>query len=185
MILLPPHTHERAWLRSFWASVCLFGTAFVGILGWLYGIEFLWLAVAVGVLFAAGMIVPHLLVWPYRAWNKLARLYAGYAEGLVLRISYFTVCVPAGWAASQIRVKQPPLEGTLWLPRESQKPVDQPFSAQGNGMRDKSWIARYTVWAWQSGEIWRLAFLPMLLLLSALHSKEEESTVPENIYTLF
>ena len=184
MILLPP-CPQRAWLRSFWASVCLLAAAFVGTLAWLYGTEFLWIEAAVGVLFASGMIAPHLLVWPYRAWNKLARLFAGYAEALVLRISFFTVCVPAGWSGSQIRVKRPLSQGTLWLSRESRKPVDQPLPARGNGMRDEGWIARYMAWAWQSGEIWRLALLPFLLLLFALQSREQESTVPENIYTLF
>lgn len=184
MILLPSRP-QRAWLRSFWASVCLLGAALVGTLAWLYRTEFLWLTAAIGVFFAVGMIAPHLLVWPYRAWNKLARLYAGYAEALVLRISFFTVCVPAGWAGSRIRVKRPPPEGTLWLPRESQNPVDQPFPTQKSGMRDESWVARYMAWAWQTGEVWRLGLLPFLLLLSTLQSTEQDLTVPENTYTLF
>ena len=185
MILLPPHP-QRAWLRSFWATVCILATIVLGTLTWINRTELFWFAPAFGILFAVGMISPRLLVWPYRAWNKLARFYAGYAEALIVRITFFTVCVPAGWAPSDLRVSRPPSEGTLWLSRGSRKPIDQPFPAQrSKGKRAEGWVARYAAWAWQSGERWRLALLPFLYLLFLVQSSDEESTVPDNIYTLF
>ena len=185
MILLPP-TPQRVWLRSFWAAGCLVGAMLVGTLACLYGATWLSLAAVIVILFAAGMIAPHWLVWLYRAWNKLARLYARYAERLVLRIAFTTVCVPAGWAGSRIQVRRPPSEGSLWLARKKQTSIDR--SSQAQGKKDKpteTWVARYIAWARQSREIWRLALLPFLIVLAALHSSEQESTVPENIYTLF
>jgi hypothetical protein len=182
MILLPPNP-QRAWLRSFWAAGCLVGAMLVGTLACLYGAKWLSLAAVIVILFTAGTIAPHWLVRPYRAWNKLARLYARYAERLVLRIAFTTVCVPAGWAAPRIQVRRPASEGSLWLARQKQTSIDQ---ARGkNDKPTETWVARYLAWARQSREIWRLALLPFLIVLAALHSTEQESTVPENIYTLF
>ena len=185
MILLPPNP-QRAWLRSFWAAGCLIGAMLIGTLAYLYSAKWLLLAAVVVILFTAGMIAPHWIVRPYRAWNKLARLYSRYAERLVLRIAFITVCVPAGWAAPRIQVSRPASEGSLWLARQKQTSIDR--SVQARGKKDKpmeTWAARYITWARQSREIWRLVLLPFLIVLAALQSEEQNSTVPDNIYTLF
>jgi hypothetical protein len=185
MILLPPNP-QRAWLRSFWAAIGILATIIVGMLGCIYKPELWWCAPALAILFAAGFVVPRLFVWPYRAWNKLARLYAGSAEALIVRIAFFVVCVPAGWASSDMRVSRPPSEGTLWLSSASPKPIEGPFPAKiSKANRAESWVARYAAWAWQSEQKWRLALLPFLYLLFMVRSSVEEPTVPDSIYTLF
>jgi hypothetical protein len=185
MILLPSNP-QRAWLRSFWVAVCLLAASIVFASAWLYRTELLWLIVAVGCAFAVGMSRPGLLVQPYRLWNRLARLYAGYAELIVLRIAFLAVCVPAGWIGTRIHVKRPPTKGTLWLSRDCQKPDGRPISARrSNRVQPQGWVGRYVAWAWESKERWRLMLLPYLLVLAALKSPEQKVTVPENIYTLF
>jgi hypothetical protein len=183
MLLLPSNL-QRAWLRSFLAAVCLLATLLVAALAWLYGAKWLWLTAAVALLCAAGMIAPRWLVWPYRAWNKVARFYAALAEALVLKIAFFMVCVPAGWAKSRMNLERAPSNATYWRAREN--PTSTASSmVQRKGGKAEGWIARYIAWAKHSGQHWRLALLPYLIVLGALQSEEKESAVPENIYTLF
>jgi hypothetical protein len=151
----------------------------------LVGAAILWATIMLVLPCAAGMLAPRFLIMPYRIWNRLARVYAGYAETVVLRISFFAVCVPAGWGGPRIQIMRPPLATSLWLSREVRRPAGPPISAHKENEPAQTWIGRYVAWAWQSGEPWRLVLLPYLIVLGTLTSSEQETTVPENIYTLF
>jgi hypothetical protein len=185
MIHLPPRP-QRAWLQSFWLALSLMQATLIAVLSWLYGTQFLvWEAVA-ALLLIPGMIWPEILAWPYRAWNKLARTHAGFAEALILKVSFLTIIVPTAWVGSNLRLDRPQFETSLWVPRQSLPAAacKELQSMTGESHRD-NWIARYVTWACRSRQMWRLALLPFLVLLSWFQTQEEDMALPENIYTLF
>src|SRR5688572_29903273 len=101
MVLLPAHP-RRAWLRSFWLALSLIWLGFIGIPAMLFGTPFLpWAAVAV-LLCVPVVIRPQIVTLPYRAWNKLSRIYIDLAERLLLKICYFTIVVPTAWTGSRL-----------------------------------------------------------------------------------
>lgn len=186
MILLPPDL-QRASLRSFWLALSIIALVLIGVVSLFHATRFLLWVAAVGVLLIPGVICPQILAWPYRAWNKLARIYAGFGETLLLRICFFTVLVPTGWAGSSLRLDRPRSERSLWLPRQNVPEVayQELHGSQGRRVQKQSWVSHYISWSRCSKQMWLLALLPFLLLLSWLRSGEEEPALPENIYTLF
>lgn len=186
MIVLPSSPPLRAWLRSFWLSLGLVATALVALLSLLDRIRSLPWAAALVFLLLPGLLWPQTVIWPYRAWNKLARVYAGFVETVLLRICYFTILVPTSRMGTRLRLERPQPEQSLWQARQSlgvhaNKGLHGRSGRTGQG---DHWISRYLAWAWSSGQQWRLALLPFLLLLSWLGA-EDELALPENLYTLF
>jgi hypothetical protein len=186
MLHFPVHP-QRAWLRSFWLALGMVECACVMVFCWLYGTRYLFGIAVVAMALLLGLLWPHLLIWPYRAWNKIARFYLGIVESFVLNICFFTVIVPAGWAGSHLNIDRPGVEQSLWLTRqfESTDISGKPCDSSGSGMEKKYWISRYVSWAYHSRQSWALALLPFLLLLSWLGESEPAQPVPENIYTLY
>jgi hypothetical protein len=133
-----------------------------------------------------GIVWPQRVVWPYRAWNKLARIYAHAAEYVVLRLCYWTVIVAGGWTGTQCRLARPGVEESMWVSRQSLQPsrYKQLHSGPGGESGERNWILRYITWAWWSHQLWLLALLPFLCILLWLE-EEEEVVVQESIYTLF
>lgn len=185
MIVLP-FPPRRASLQSFWLALCFMVTVLIGMLAWVNVMIALLGVPAVVLLGLAGVVWPHLATRPYRVWNRLARFYGKVAERLLLGICYGTVMVPAGWTETTLRLSRPEMGDSLWtlhrsLPTSVYKQLHSWPSGESAG---ENWISRYLAWAWSSKQPWLLALLPFLCILLWL-KKEEESVVPESIYTLF
>lgn len=185
MVVLPSPP-RRASLRSFWITLCLFGSVGLGTMAWANArLLFSSMSVMV-VLLLLGLAMPEWLRKPYRAWNRFGRLYGNMAERLLLRISYWTVIVPVGWTATSLRLKRPEPGESLWVPARSLPPsqYQQLYSGPGPAAKGGSWMSSYMAWAWSSNRRWLLALLPFLYMLAEL-KEEEEAVVRESIYTLF
>ena len=180
---LPP---RRTSLQSFWLALCFMVTVLIGMLAWVNAMIALSGVPVVALLGLAGVVWPQIVSWPYRAWNTLAQRYASAAERLVLWICYWTVMVVAGVTGTSLKLERPGARESLWIPRQSLQPslYKQLHGCPSSKSVEGNWISRYLAWAWSSKQPWLLALLPFLCILLWL-KEEEESVVPESIYTLF
>jgi len=137
-------------------------------------------------LICAGVIWPMMVSNPYRAWNRLARIYGRAAERLLLTICYVTVIIPAGWAETSLRLNRPRACESNWMDRRSLPTslYKQLHCHRSTEMGTSSWVSRYIAWAISSKQLWAFAVLPFFSALVWL-KEEEDSVVRESIYTLF
>jgi hypothetical protein len=164
----------------------LMGTMILAMLGLTFESAAETFAPIIMLLGLVGLFRPGVTVRPYRLWNRLAHFYGKAAELVVLRICYWTVIVPGGWAGTILKLTRPGATESLWTPRQSLPPslYLRLHSSRGNEGRENNWVARYLAWARQSKQPWLLALLPFLAILLWLKG-EEEAVVRESIYTLF
>lgn len=178
---------RRAYLRSFWISLCLvLGTAGALLAG-------LWSAsIATTVVFVNGMLTvmlfgywyPQIAKRPYTAMYHCFEYYGRLLRFCLKLVCFFLVFAAVGWAGSKLPVGLRST-GSMWLPRSS-TPAEE-FDSEFEGRKEAEhprWMATYITWARQSGNGWAVMLLPFLVLLSALEPEEERS-FPANIYTLF
>jgi hypothetical protein len=185
--MLLPETIQLTWLRSFCAAVSIWALIITGVFCRQWDLGFVWPASGLFLMCAAGVIWPRLLIWPYRGWIKLSRLYAQFAEIAVLRLAFGLVCVPVGLCTSPpVEVHRPCSRGTLWQPRNGTNPIGEIGTKRNTGwFTHSNWIVRYVSSSWHSGQMWRMALLPFLLLTRAFQSSAPELLIPEHSYTLF
>ncbi len=185
-VILLPTTPRRATLRSFCLVCCLVGAACFGVVLPARADIALCGIVAIVFIGSIGWVFPKLVNRPYRIWNGFARCYAGIAERTILRICYATVMIPAGWTETALRLRRPASAESLWTPRASlsASSYQQLHSYPCSETRDTGWVRRYVAWARSSNQVWVLALLPFLCVLSWLKN-DEETVVRESIYTLF
>lgn len=188
MISLPT-PRSRATVRGFWLVSSLavgIGTGLVMAVAEASAPA--WTAALVAAAVAApGMLWPHLVSLPYRAWNRLARYYADAASAYVTAVCFATVVLAAGRAARSPHFSSPPRDST-WVTRGTQPAGSYgsqdhgPLSARGG------WMATLARWAPTSGNGWTLLLLPFLLLLRVLDKDPDQAgqaAVPSDIYTLY
>lgn len=126
-------------------------------------------------------------VWtiPYRAWNKMGRHYGEIARFYLLGLCYVIVSA-IGVAGPSKDFTRNARSGSGWIERELGPRLtgEGRLQHEQNAQLGRGWIRAYTLWAMRSGQLWRLALLPFLILLSTL-DLDEESHVPTKTYTLF
>jgi len=187
MLTLPAYHHRRAWLRAF-------GLAAGGLAGLSCGLGILASglphAAGIGTLVGLALALPSLIVprWfslPYRAWNRLARLFVRGARAYLTRICLYTVFPAAGLTRTGIQLARPADGSSGWVARETLPrdayggPSDRP------GPQDSTWSSHYARWARQSGTPWAICLLPFLWTLQALEEDVEQAEVSSDVYTLF
>jgi hypothetical protein len=177
MITLAGHP-TRAALRGFGVALALLMAALDAVLVLRFGASCLLGMLPAGALAVSAIVWPRALTWPYRAWNKAARLYVRSAESALLALAFYTVVAPAGGATGGMHTPARAAP-SLWLACP-----DAGGRAAVRGRTDEGWIGRYMQWARASGRHWHVALLPYLILLCWLHP-EEQATVSDNLYTLF
>lgn len=134
-------------------------------------------------------LTAHLWPWawtlPYRAWNRLGRHYGDVARLYLLGLCYVIVSA-VGLAGPSKDFTRDPRFGSGWIFRKSGSEPASNGRVQGDDTMalKRGWLRTYVLWAIQSGQIWRCALLPFLVLLSMLES-DERSQVPTQTYTLF
>jgi hypothetical protein len=183
-----PVPHRRASLRGFWLTLGAL-TAALGFASawWNQGGTFVAAglagALAVG---SVGYVRETFARRVYRAWNRrLVRPFNALAARIVMAICFFIVLVAAGRARA--RMFLPQRGGAMaWTRRES-LPVDAYaalFAGASPDGQSGAWLAHYLRWASRTGNLWSVALLPFLAMLTCL-AAEPEKGPPANIYTLF
>ncbi len=132
MIYLPfPPTNIQ--LRSFWLVVSLMTGLATGVLLSPFA-SITWVAWGVPIAFALivpGLLRPEIVSTPYRAFNKLARLYAHSISELLTLACFAIICVGAGNNASLLRLSRPSERRSFWVPRKASARGDH---AKQNGV---------------------------------------------------
>lgn len=184
-ITLPPML-RRAELQSFWlalSGLCL--PVLIVVLG-LSTISLLvllsWLAFSLLV-----FVYPSIARFPYRVWNKAAKVYARMARTMVLTVCYHVVFRLVSVAKDPDRFSFPRSSSSAWGALRPSPIVA--YSSQ-YGQFDKtsvegSWIAAFLSWAWRANHFWTVCLLPFLAMLAQLDQEAEEPSPSSTIYTLF
>ena len=186
MIVLPPI--REVCLQSFGVVMGLFAGLLIGILSSLLGISrpfILGVGVASAVMFP-GLLWPQMLSLAYRAWNKFARIFAGYARVLLAGICFYIIFVTVGRSGAALRPNRSPGSRSQWIPRETLAPAAYSalHAVPMKRPSEHGWISDFLLWASRSGNLWVVCLLPFLILLSVLET-DDEGSFPSGIYTLF
>jgi hypothetical protein len=177
---------RRAWLTSFGLLISMM--SMLGFAAWAwYRQSFSLFGVGVGLsvaLVLSARLWPGAWTVPYRAWNKMGRHYGEFARLYFLWLCYLTISA-VGMPGPSENFTRNASAGSGWIARQ---PVPGPKSRdvqeEMNGQVNRGWIRAYAVWAIRSGQLWRFALLPFLILLWTLDT-DDESHVPSKTYTLF
>lgn len=188
MIILP-FPPRRVWLTSFWLAI----SVSTGLLG----ATLLWLlvsppSVAIGGGLALGLAATGFL-WSrrivsraYNIWNTLASYYVRGARFVLFRLCFYLTLVTVGRVGNSLTLGRVTAATSLWVPRSTLPP--NTYGSQWAVPREhasrKGWVRNFLSWTFHSGNLWAVFLLPSLLLLGMLE-KDEESSLPSNIYTLF
>jgi hypothetical protein len=179
---------SSATLRSFGVIICVGVFVIVAFVSYLTG-SILWLVVgflSTLALAAIGISRPQNLLFPYRAWNRLARGCAKVARLWVLTICFYVLLVAVGRTGSALRLQRPVASASLWIKRKTLSPeaYHSQHATPRSGSPARGWIAAYLSWTVQTRNYWASCLLPFFILLSALEP-EHESNVSTDLYTLF
>ena len=103
---------------------------------------------------------------------------------LLMGICFFIAFGAVGLAGARYSRKLPtsPLSG--WTRRGPQTGKENSAPSARRGINEAAWLRAYVRWARRSGNLWAIVLIPFLSLLSLL-AKDEDDTLPTNIYTLF
>jgi hypothetical protein len=183
-VILPPARH--ASLRAFWFAGALLAGLTTGALVAL--VRHRDQALVAGLLGAALAAAPG-LAWPeavrpaYRAWNRLARVYARLARRALLAVAYYGIVTPVGRVGASLDLEDP--RHSMWRPASQMAP-DASQSQLGDGSGG-GWIGPLARWGCRSRHPWWLALLPLLALLAAVEPEEPASSSgpAADLYTLF
>lgn len=186
--MVVPFPHRRAWLRGFWLTMSLACGVLAGALAW--GLSAggrvavaLIAAIAVAV---PGLLRPDLVRPPLRVWNALARLFARAATVWLTTVAFHVVVGAMRGTGSSLRLPPPTPGDSLWTP--------WPEGRAGNALADgivaarssrSGWVGDFLSWVRASANLWGLALLPLLLVLSTFETTQDVETPPPGIYTLY
>jgi hypothetical protein len=179
VLTLPAYHTRRAWLRAFW----LVQSATASLL--------LWAALAAAsrpgagalvvfaLLAAPGLVWPHAMAKPYRAYNFAVRRFAELSSSVVTRVCLWGIFPAVGMVGSQMKMKPDEAAGFGWAPREA------PAGGSAPELQNSDWLASFLAWSGRNDNRWSLALLPFLLLLALLEEDPEEETLEHDVYTLY
>ena len=179
---MPP---RRAWLRGWslaMAAVALILGCGIGLLTGSISAPLVAGPISLGVILV-GVLRPGAMRLPYRAWNRLTRVYAGLVRGWTIAVCYFVVIAPASRFGSSLELDSS--GRSRWRPK-SPLALDAYGSEHAGPSRNRGrgWIRTLRSWSMTSGRSWAASLLPFLIVLSWLEAPEEHR-VPSEIYTLF
>ncbi len=182
---LPRHP-DRLTKLGFWLVMSLAGAVIVEIgtvLAGGWGATGLVGGAAFVVLALIGAAWPGLNWFAYRAWNRLAREFAGLGRSALIWTCYNTVFRLAGRVGSGLRLERPE-HGSLWVPRD-RLPAAAYASQDCRSMRvTRGGFWTMAFWAARPGNLWAVALIPYLWLLRTLTARRT-AEAPPDIYTLY
>lgn len=175
-------------LKSFW----LVQSLLIGLVaGYLLSIPFSlsWFTYGVVTAFCLaipGLFQPELALIPYRGFNKLAGLFARYANELLLRLCFFTLYIAAGNNSSFLKLQHNEFE-SMWVDKR-QRAISDCGMQHGVSVMElphRHWFSTFIRWAISSGNWWMCCLLPFLILIAAFEEDQVTPDIPDNIYTLY
>ncbi len=186
--LLLPTANRPRWLLAFWL-VC---SPFIGLLAATclsLPLSLAWILLAfllTVVFFAPVFFNPYLAVLPYRAWNKIGRIFGHYAHLFLLKIIFYVILIAVGRTGSHLRLQRSEESESQWIEREtvSTDAYHTQYRVPGAHSFDRSWTFTFISWSIRSGNFWTVFLFPFIFLLSSLDTGQEEN-FPAGIYTLF
>ena len=192
MIYLP-HPPSRARLHSFWCVLSLVGGLLGGcLLAPLFSISWLVSAILSAILMILGFAIsgkfcPQLASVPYRAWNKGARLFAHFANQVLISACFFIVHTISGSKGFVLKLAQSDKSSSLWEPTEPQEIGDNEIHDVVAVIEfpDSNGVATFGRWTRKSGKWWLWGLLPLMYLMTIFKEQQTSTSVPTNIYTLY
>ncbi len=180
-----PVNPDRAALAAFWIACSLgIGTA-ASVVAALAGrgaalVPGAWPALGLGAVVAIGFALPGVLrpriaERPYRAWARLALLYARGARLAITWISYHAIFLPARSDGRELGLQRPGAGDSIWVPT----------TPCGTGTEEG--IGGFAGWSLRSGRFWALSLVPYLVLVSLLDTRRhgDSGSPSREIYTLY
>jgi hypothetical protein len=134
-----------------------------------------------------GLLRPRSTAKAFRAWNKLAMLFAAAARVYVARVCLYTVFAAVGLLGSNMEMELPHSPASGWTRRQAPRTMNY-LSSSDLGppdRRKRGWLRAYVAWAGQSRNLWALGLIPFLLLLALLEEDVGTSPPAHGIYTLY
>ena len=185
---LPVRPHP-VWLKSFWLVISLGSGLLVGVfLSLLVSPPWLALGVAIALVSALpGLLRPETVSIFYRKWNTLTHWFTRVARAWIALVYFLVVFTVVGRVGSTLKLVRPIGISSMWVPLETDAENE---NSRFRGVTvehspDSGWVSAFLPWAARPGNWWCFSLLPFLVLLSALESEREQSTVPTSIYTLY
>lgn len=187
MIMMPTNP-TQSWVEKFWpAFVINFGILSGGVLFLIFGWSGISLSLGITLCsYIVGVKWPKVVFFVYAKWTELAKWYAKIFRVFIERICFYLILRAVGIGKQSPRLSLSAPSGSMWKPRYNQssdsligKPSHNSPRKKGNGR-----VGEYVVWAWSSGNLWAVWFIPFFLLLAPLQ-RNEPNVKAENIYTLF
>lgn len=189
MSIILQNPNRRAWRRSFWLTMALGLGVVAGLLLWGLTPPQRAAAAVLTMVIAAvpGLLRPWLASLPFRAWNKLARVFSGVATAWVTAVCFYIVIPAIGRAGSSLRLGAEDRGGSLWTPWPP-APAYGGGSAEGIDRANTStygWVRDFTAWARRSRNPWAWYLMPFLMVLAAFEPPPNVEAPPPGIYTLY
>jgi hypothetical protein len=180
-----PFGCRRAERRSFGATIMLLLLVVLacGIRSWT---SFIGGAAVIVSVAALTLWFPRLLEWPYRAWNKAARLYASWATRCVTAVCFYVIVCAVGFATSASRRATSMPSVSAWRPHRALPPdsYESQYELADSAGTGAGWNRAFISWCRRTDNAWALSLLPFLVVLGWLHA-ESSGPQPADIYTLF
>jgi hypothetical protein len=176
-------------LKSFWLVMSLV----IGLLiGCFLNILFspIWFALGMFIAFCIampGLIRPRIATIPYRAFNILVRIFIRYANEWILLVCFFVVYTAGGKKGSFKKLDRPHESESLWIPRyqDSSGIYGTNNVVVITESTHSSWFFTFVRWAIKSGNWWMFCLLPYMILIAVFKKEKLQTTISENIYTLY
>jgi hypothetical protein len=189
MMVLPQFPPRLAWLKGFWLVMSMIAgcltaavsSLLLGPYGLVLGI------ILIPALALPGILRPRMMSIPYRAWNKLAYMFAHYARLALTAICFYIIFIAVGRTGASLDLGRPPTGRSLWVDRQMAG-MPMPDSRSGvvtEGDPPQGWVSTFLRWAAQTGNWWACCLLPFLMFLSVLENHQTAREFPADIYTLF
>jgi hypothetical protein len=178
---------RRASLTSFgllFSGLSLVGFALIA----LYESSLTVFGIALSLSFALAVsacLWPGIWIGPYRGWNKMSRHYGEFARLYLLGQCYMIVSAVGMLGPSREFVRDAS-SGSGWVARNSVSKVmaETRVRADETGGKNPQWVRAYALWVNGTGQWWRFALLPFMMLLSTFDI-DDRTNVPTKTYTLF
>jgi len=145
-------------------------------------------ATAALILALPGLIRPQIAYMPYKAWNKLARLFGRGARFCLMAICFYLVCSAIRRTGPWLRLARPKPDESQWLPWGGYYSVDAKGRLHGIVVEDsipEGWSRAFLTSIDRLNRWWVYCLLPFFVLIRLLEGEDEQSDAPTSIYTLY
>ncbi len=187
--MLLPFPANSFQLKGFWLVMSLI----IGLTGgyFLNSLSSLsWFILGIFIAFSLaipGLILSKIAVIPYQTFNKFVRILTRCANESILLVCFIVVYIAGGKNGSYIKLDRPRESESLWVPRcqDSSGIYGTNNVVVITESTHSSWFFTFVRWAIKSGNWWMCCLLPYMILIAVFKKEKLQTTISENIYTLY